>query len=131
MKPHHVGYAVRDIQKSISQFALFGFEICSEMTDDLARNVKICFIRNQDMLIELVAPLNADAPISNWLKMNDCSPYHLCYESRNIHEDIMLLKKNGAKEIQKPLPAPAIEGKEVVFLYLSSVGIIELVESGD
>ena len=129
MKLHHIGYAVRDIQESVSQFKLLGFEQHNEITDDTERNVKICFIRNQDTLIELIAPLTPKSPVSVWLGKNDCSPYHLCYESRNIHEDIRYFKENGAKEIQKPLAAPAIEKNLVAFLYLSSVGIVELLEN--
>ena len=131
MKLHHIGYAVRDIQESVSQFKLLGFESSSEAIDDPERNVKICFMRNhnQGVLIELIAPLNPKSPVTNWLGKNDCSPYHLCYESRNIHEDIGYFKSNGAKELSKPIPAPAIGGNLAAFLYLSSVGLLELVES--
>jgi methylmalonyl-CoA/ethylmalonyl-CoA epimerase len=131
MKLHHIGYAVHDIQESAAQFALLGFEPASETTEDIERNVKICFMRNQDILVELVAPLSPKSPVSNWLLKNDCSPYHFCYESRNIHEDIKYLKENGANEISKPLAAPAIEGKLAAFLYLRSLGIVELVENKD
>jgi len=131
LKLHHIGYAVRDIRESVSQFELFGFELYGEITDDPQRNVKICFMRNQDTLVELIAPLNQNSPVSKWLEKNGCSPYHFCYESNNIKNDIRHFKENGAKEISKPLAAPAIEGKLVAFLYLSSLGIVELVENNE
>ena len=127
MKLHHIGYAVNDIQESVSQFKLLGYELHSETTDDPERNVKICFMRNQNTLVELIAPLSPKSPVSNWLTKNGCSPYHLCYESRNIDEDIRYFKENGAKEISKPLAAPAIEGNLAAFLYLGSLGIVELI----
>lgn len=128
MKLHHIGYAVHKIKESIDSFMLMGFEPCGEIVDDDIRKVKICFMKNGDSLVELIAPLNEKSPVSQWLNKNGCSPYHLCYESYNINEDIKYLKDNGAKEISRPLEAPAINGNLVAFLYLSTVGIIELVE---
>ena len=60
MKIHHIGYAVRDIEKSIFEFESIGFEKVGESLDDIQRNVKIQLMKNDTSLIELVSPLNEE-----------------------------------------------------------------------
>jgi len=92
------------------------------------RKVIIQFIENGDYLIELVAPLNKESPVTNLLKKQGNSPYHICYKTNNLEKEISDLGNNGFVVISNFLKAPAINNKKVIFLYKKEIGLIELVE---
>lgn len=130
MKIHHIGYAVHNIDDAIESFIVIGYELVSK-TDDTLRKVVIAFVKNGDIVIELISPSDIDSPIDNILEKNGPSPYHICYEVPNIDDACKMLRKEGWVIIRKPALAPAInlEGSaKVVFLYEKNMGLIELVE---
>ena len=130
-KFHHIGIAVNDIAQTAKLYANAGYNK-SEMISDEFQNVEICWLQKQGMpLLELLAPVNEKSPIVNTLKKNGVSPYHICYEVRDISESVSKLKEEKYILVSKMHDAPAMSiwGKgKVVFLYHKSVGLIELVE---
>lgn len=130
MKIHHIGYAVKDIDKALQEFIILGFKILSK-TEDFDRRIQIIFIEKDDYVIELISPLNLDSPIYKILKKNGPIPYHICYESDFFYEDLNNLKKLGWLIIEKPKKAIAINDKLVAFLYSKNIGIVELLEKND
>lgn len=128
MKIHHVGYLVADIDKALSDFIKLGYKLEGEQYADESRKIKIQFINNENYLIELISPLNDSSPVNNILKKIGSSPYHLCYQTAKIVEQIAEFRKQGYIVIADALEAPAINNKKVAFLYKNNIGIIELVE---
>ncbi len=127
MKIHHLGYAVRDIKKASDAFLGFGFQITSEECFDEHRKVNILFMKNGDTTIELVAPASPDSPVTQLLKREGPTPYHICYETQDIDATILDLKKKGFIQLQKKAEiAPAIPDGKVIFLTSLSSGLIEL-----
>ena len=130
MRIDHVGYAVHDIETATPSFLSLGYRLCEAETEDRERGVKILFLSNPGgAKIELVAPLGENSPVSAWLKKNGNSPYHICYESDNIAADVVELKNKGFISVKPPLPAPALRGRQVAFLYGKHTGLIELAET--
>jgi methylmalonyl-CoA/ethylmalonyl-CoA epimerase len=128
MKIHHIGYAVKEIASAALVFSKLGFEAEGSETADGSRKVVILFMRNGSTRIELVAPAGNDSPVTAHLKKSGPSPYHICYETHSIENEILLLRENGFILIEDCREAAAIEGRRVAFLYNAPVGIIELVE---
>ena len=128
MKIHHIGYAVKNMEKAITSFKKLGFTI-GECIDDESRNVRITFINNEGYDLELVAPLCQGSPIDSILAKNGEGPYHICYITHSMYKTIKDLKTKGFMLIQKPAPALAIYGQRVAFLFSISVGLIEIVET--
>ena len=128
MKIHHIGYAVKNIQDSLNEFKKLGYKTIENKIVDNQRNVIIQFVKNGDYLIELVAPLNKESPVTSLLKKQGSSPYHICYETDNLKKEISDLGNNGFVVISNLLKAPAINNKKVIFLYKKDIGLIELVE---
>jgi len=128
MKIHHIGYAVKKIEDSINEFKKLGYETIGNKITDNLRNVIIQFIKNGDYLIELVAPLNKESPVTNLLKKQGNSPYHVCYITNNLEKKISDLGNSGFVVISDLLKAPAINNKKVIFLYKKEIGLLELVE---
>ncbi len=128
MKIHHVGYAVRDIEKSIFEFESIGFEKVGELCDDIHRNVKIQLMKNDNLLIELVSPLNENSPVLNIIEKNNNTPYHFCFCTSSISKKIMELRASNYMLIEPAKPAIAFKGRFVAFLYHKHIGLIELLE---
>jgi methylmalonyl-CoA/ethylmalonyl-CoA epimerase len=128
MKLHHIGYAVKSIEKSLSAFQILGFEKEGNVTHDRKRNVKIQFIRNDNIIFELVEPINTNSPVSKLLNKNGSIPYHFCLISNNIDSTIKKLRREGFVLLNKKETAPAINNRNVVFLFHKEIGLIELLE---
>lgn len=128
MRIHHIGYAVADIDAARAAFAALGYEI-GELTRDEGRNVLIAFCRSGDQLVELIAPAgDGPSPVDSVLGKNGPAPYHICYAVPDIREAVKRMRAAGWIVVDRPSPAPAIEGRDVAFLYHRAVGLAELVE---
>ncbi|MBC8320433.1 MAG: VOC family protein [Bacteroidetes bacterium] len=128
MKIHHIGYAVRDIEKSLVEFELIGFKKVGELYNDTERNVIIQLMKNDTWLIELVAPCNENSPIFSIIEKNNNTPYHFCFCTDSISQQIDKLRSNNYVIIEPAKPAMAFDGRLVAFLYHKYIGIIELLE---
>lgn len=130
MQVDHIGYAVSNIQRAIDGFEKLGFSF-GKTIDDTARNVVLCFGVNGDTTVELVCPLERDrpSPVDSYLSSSQPSPYHICYVSDNLDDDLIRLKSSGFRVVVEPEPAVAFDGRNVVFLFNLGVGLLEIVES--
>lgn len=130
MKLHHYGFATKSIEKSLNEFEKIGYQAISEKIIDPIQGVELLFINNENNHpIELVAPLDGnESPISNILKKNGATLYHICYEAENIEKSIAELKTKHFVIVVKPTPAIAFNMRKVCFLYNSHIGLIEILE---
>jgi methylmalonyl-CoA/ethylmalonyl-CoA epimerase len=83
LKFKHIGVAVPDIVQAVDAYrAIFGYRVLSGPFDDPIQNVSVCFLAagpSDDLVMELVAPLNEQSPVSKLL-VNRLGAYHVCYE---------------------------------------------------
>lgn len=131
MKIHHIGYAVCDIKNARENFELLNYKVISELIFDKDRNIYIQFLKHIDseLIVELIEPLEYEySPVSNILKKLGDTPYHICYEVRQINNEIERLINNNFILIDAPKQAMAIDNNKVAFLYKKGIGIIELLE---
>lgn len=129
LKVHHIGYAVPSIDTARLEFESLGWSALGDVTDDVARKVRIQFMRLGDETIELVAPLADDSPIRKTLQKGSGTPYHICYEVDSLDDAEAELKAKKFIVFKKPSPAPAIGMRCVEWFYGKNFGIIELVET--
>lgn len=132
MRVHHIAYAVSKIEDAADAFRALGFQLDSDAMDDESRNVRIAFMSNVDgVCIELVEPLNDKSPVTAQLADSHGAsvPYHICYEVEDIKDAVSLLMRVGMVPVSGSSPAPAIEGRNVCFMYGGASGLIELVEA--
>ena len=135
MKVDHIGYLVADINKSIEVFKQLGFMRETQVyTDNLpdgenkARNVYICFLRNESTRVELVSPINETSDVSSTIKRQGEGPYHICYKVPSLEDAMSEMKKTGWMVLKRPARALAFDNARVVFLFKRGAGMIELVE---
>ena len=128
IKVHHIGYAVKNISKSLEMFVNLGYEIKKSTVKDEKRKVEIAFVQNNNYLVELISPLDDESPIKNYLDKIGNTPYHICYETNEIEEAIIDLRKQRYFVIEKPSEAVALNNQRVAFLYHPNYGLLELLE---
>ena len=128
MKVHHVGYFVKNIEKSLKTFMSLGYEVEQETVRDEYRGIDITFLMKDGYRVELVSPYTQESVVYDLRKKMGNSPYHICYEVDNLDKAIEELQEQRFVVSQEPHEAVAIEGKRVCFLVHGQIGIIELVE---
>lgn len=127
MRIDHIGYAVKNIDRAKKSMSALGYTF-EPTIEDHDRNIYICFGDLDGYRVELVAPIGEGSPVDTHLSKIGPTPYHICYRSSSIEEDIERLKANRFKVSIPLAPAIAFNNKRVVFLYSLSVGLIEIVE---
>ncbi len=128
LKVHHIGYLVKKMEAAAAAFEKLGYSATQPVIYDDIRKVNICFMEKDGYRIELVSPAAEDSVVSGLMKRYKNSPYHICYETEDFGKDYMTLVSEGFMAIDTPTPAPALSGREVVFMTHVSVGMIELIK---
>lgn len=125
---HHIGYLVKNIEKSILEFKSLGYDTISDITYDNIRDIDICFMKNNGYCIELVCPCSNKSIVYSLLKKLGEGPYHICYEVNNIDKSSEILREKGYFPLGEKIIAPALDNRLVIFFQKKYVGMIELVE---
>ena len=127
MKVHHIGYLVKNIENAVKEFKNIGYKVYSDTSYDIHRDIDICFMEKDGYLVELISPKSEKSVVYNLLKKIGNSPYHICYISDNIEQDIAILIDRNYIVMGDLCPAPCIgNNANVIFLYNQNIGIIEL-----
>ena len=127
LKVHHIGYLVKKIDPAIHTFKSLGYEIIQNTVFDEIRLVNICFLEKDGYRIELVSPVSEKSVAYGLLKKYKNCPYHICYETTDFDKDYESLRSKGFLPIDTLTPAPALSGREVIFMTHASLGMIELI----
>ena len=96
MKLHHIGIVVKNIQESLGELTKYlDFESTTVPSLVGSQKVNICFLKTNNVFLELIEPTQENSPISNFIKEGG-GFHHLCFEVDNIHIELEKMKKNGA-----------------------------------
>ena len=99
MKLHHIGIVVENIQKSLGELTKYlDFESITMPSLVGSQKVNICFLKTNNVFLELIEPAEENSPISNFIKKGG-GFHHLCFEVDDIHLELEKMKKNGARII--------------------------------
>ena len=99
LKLHHIGIVVKNIQKSLGELTNYlNFE--STIVPSLvgSQKVNICFLKTNNVFLELIEPAQENSPISDFVEKGG-GFHHLCFEVDDIHLELEKMKKNGAHVI--------------------------------
>lgn len=109
---------------------LFGYKLISGPFDDPIQKVSVSFLSrgDGDPVIELVAPLGPDSPVTRTLKKGG-SIYHICYQVPDIRAAIDHLVEQGSMLLSGPVPAVAFEMREIAWLMTEVDLLVELVQA--
>lgn len=128
MKINHVGYIVKNLDKSLNAFLKLGYKIKQKTILDEYRQIKICFIEKNGYVIELVTPISKTSVVSKLIKKIGNSAYHICYETDDILSEMKNLENSGYILCSELHQAIAFQNRRVCFYLNPYLGIIELLE---
>ena len=131
LKLHHIGLVVQNINESLGEIANFlSFESISLPTIIGSQKVNICFLKTNNVYIELIEPTEENSPITIFAKEGG-GFHHLCFEVDDIQQEIDRMVKNGAHLVVAPVKG--FEDRLLAFLMLNlkktKCKLIELVET--
>ena len=99
LKLHHIGIVVKNIQESLGELTQYlDFESTTMPTLVGSQKVNICFLKTNNVFLELIEPAQENSPISDFVKRGG-GFHHLCFEVDDIHLELEKMKKNGARII--------------------------------
>ncbi len=122
---------MKNIQESLGELTTFlNFESTAVPTLVGSQKVNVCFLKTNNVFIELIEPAEENSPISSFTD-NGGGFHHLCFEVDNIQKEIETMVKNGARTIVKPVKG--FDDRLIAFLLLNmkntNCNLIELVET--
>ena len=130
LKLHHIGIVVKNIQESIGELTKFlNFESTTVPTLVGSQKVNVCFLKTNNVYIELIEPAEENSPISAFTE-NGGGFHHICFEVSDIHKEAEKMVKNGARIIVEPVKG--FDDRLIAFLMLNmkntNCSLIELIE---
>ena len=130
MKLHHIGIVVKNIQESLGELTKFlNFESTTVPTLVGSQKVNVCFLKTNNVYIELIEPAEEYSPISEFIAKGG-GFHHICFEINDIHKEVEKMVKNGARLLVKPVKG--FDDRLIAFLLLNmrntNCNFIELVE---
>lgn len=143
MRIHHIGYLVRNMERSRAEFEQLGFSVERCKAHDEARGINVSFMTNGGYRVELVEPDGKSSPIYPLLKRFKNCPYHICFETDDMAAAIAQLRGKGFTVMQGADTAPCItvhsaadlvdrtggRGAIVAFLMSAAAGIVEVMQA--
>jgi len=130
MKLHHVGIVVPKIQDSLGEITKYlKFETIGLPTPVGSQKVNICFLKIGEPFLELIEPIEESSPVAEFAKKGG-GIHHLCFEVKDIHQQVNEMSKKGATVLVKPVKG--FDNRLIAFVDLSmkntKCGLIELLE---
>ena len=130
MKLHHIGIVVKNIQESIGELTQYlNFESTTVPSLIGSQQVNVCFLKTNNVYIELIEPATENSPVSEFVKEGG-GFHHLCFEVNDIHLEVEKMVKNGAYLTVEPVKG--FGDSLIAFLYINmkntKCNLIELVE---
>ena len=130
MKLHHVGIVVKNIQESLGEITKYlTFESTTVPSLVGSQKVNICFLKTNNVFLELIEPAEENSPVSDFIKKGG-GFHHLCFEVDDIHLELEKMKKNGARIVVNVVKG--FEDRLTAFVMLdmknTNCNLIELAE---
>lgn len=124
MRLHHIGIIVKNINEAAIYYKNKGFSYDGLIIKDEIQYNRIVFMEKNKVRIELIEPID---PRSTVWKAS-IGVHHICYDSEGGKEVIHMFKAAKVGKIfTRPIYAPALEGKEIVFACLKNGLLVEFI----
>jgi methylmalonyl-CoA/ethylmalonyl-CoA epimerase len=125
---HHIGVACRDLDKDAKTFALLGYSPEGDDFRDERQGIRGRFIVGPGPRLELLVALPGSTVLEPWLRKG-VKYYHEAFFVPDLGRGIDELCANGGKVVVEPVPAVAFDNREIAFVMLPNVTLVELVQA--
>jgi len=116
---HHIGIAVRSIDDAIPGL---------QSVEDPVQHVRVAFADFAGLTIELIEPASDKSPIDESLKKG-IKLLHVCIEVPSLDVALKFGIENDFRKISSVQPAVAFDMRNIVWVFNSVFGLVELVEA--
>jgi methylmalonyl-CoA/ethylmalonyl-CoA epimerase len=123
---HHLGVACLDIAAELRIYEHLGYQQEDPIFEDPLQKVRGCFIVGGGPRLELLMPTDPLSPLYPWLRKG-IKYYHQAYETPSLEASIKSLKLVRGILVTPPVPAVAFGGREIAFVMLPGMLLIELI----
>lgn len=124
---HHIGVACESFECEQDKFAALGYRQESPDVHDPVQRVYVRFLIGGGPRMELIRGDGQAGPLTAWLK-SGVKMYHLAYAVKDMAASMAFLKSQGARVVVDPVPAMAFGGRQISFLMLPNLLLVELIE---
>ncbi|WP_411287936.1 VOC family protein [Phenylobacterium sp.] len=125
---HHLGVACRDLDRERAGWLALGYQEEGAVFLDPRQKIRGQFLTGPGPRIELVTPHGDGSPVDGYLARGT-KIYHQAYECPDLEAALAILSAAGAKITAAPAPAVAFEGRDIAFVMLPNLNLIELIEA--
>lgn len=127
---HHIGYAVKSLQKAKKCFEQLGYSIGEDLIVD-TQDARVSYARKDGSpLIELLEPMSVNSPVQKILDVRG-GVYHICYAVEDIYEAIKQMQKERFILLAEPVVGHGLDDALTSFMYNRDIGLIQLAEIKD
>ena len=125
---HHLGLACRDLARESASWTGLGYRLEGEVFLDPLQKIRGCFLVGPGPRLELLTPEGDGSPIEGYLARGT-KIYHQAFETDAFASDLDGLTARGRKVTAGPIPAVAFGGRNIAFVLLPTLNLIELIEA--
>jgi methylmalonyl-CoA/ethylmalonyl-CoA epimerase len=123
---HHIGVACRNLDAEERAYARLGYTREGADFQDPIQGIGGRFLTGAGPRLELLIELPGSGVLTPWLRKG-IRLYHLAWEAENLREASASLQATRARVVVDPVPAVAFGGREITFLMLPNLQLIELI----
>jgi methylmalonyl-CoA/ethylmalonyl-CoA epimerase len=129
MRLHHVGVAVKDLDRAIKHYEAMGLKLAHRETV-ASQKVEVAFMGERPW-VELVAGTSPDSTVSKFVEKRGEGQHHVAFGVKSVAAVLETEKKAGRAPIDL-VPRKGAWGHTIAFLHPKDHGgtLIELVEEG-
>jgi catechol 2,3-dioxygenase-like lactoylglutathione lyase family enzyme len=125
---HHIGVACRDLDKDAQTYALLGYSPEGDDFVDERQGIRGRFIVGPGPRLELLVALPGSTVLEPWLRKG-VKYYHEAFLVPELRDGLEELGTAGGKVVVEPVPAVAFDGREIAFVMLPNMTLVELVQA--
>ena len=125
---HHLGVACRDLGAETDTFATIGYR--PEGSDFVDERQGVCgrFLAGPGPRLELLVGLPGSSVLEPWLQKG-VKFFHQGFLVDGLSETLESLRGSGGRMVSAPTPAVAFDGREIAFVMLRNLAMVELIQA--
>ena len=132
MKLEHIGIIVKDLEIARDHYIeAYGCKPLTGIVHEPAHKVNVLFLdagHGSSPMIELIAPVDEDSQVSNFLNKTGGGLHHLAYEVVDIEKAIAHFKSLRSMILGNVVPGAGHNNTPTVWLYTSEKNLVELIQ---
>ncbi|MFH2115653.1 MAG: VOC family protein [Spirochaetota bacterium] len=133
MKLNHLGFAAKDLGKTVEAYLRMGFtKVHDDVKHHVPKNLLVQRVKLGETIIEIMQPAAPTKPCF----VNDAFEassdpvvlHHLCYDVEDIHKTVDGLRATGEYSLYEPITSGVFQKNLICFLRHSQIGLVEFFE---